>query len=42
MHAFDKFCELHREVAKRLDKEKYKVVRIDEAFSAMRRWRPEK
>ncbi len=39
MHAFDKFCELHREVAKRLDTEKYKVVRIDEAFSAMRKWK---
>jgi hypothetical protein len=37
LHNFDKHCEMHREIAGRLDEKKYKLVRLDEGLSVLRR-----
>ncbi|MFA5688723.1 MAG: GxGYxYP domain-containing protein [Kiritimatiellales bacterium] len=38
LHEFDLHCEMHREIAARLDPKRFKVVRLDEGMSALRQW----
>ncbi len=40
LHNFDRLPELHREIVAQLDPDKFKAVRLDEGFSAMRKWNP--
>lgn len=38
LHAYDEHCRFYKDVAAKLDPQRFKVVRLDEAFSAMRKW----
>ncbi|MGE4488788.1 MAG: GxGYxYP domain-containing protein [Kiritimatiellales bacterium] len=37
LHEFDRHCEMHQEIARRLDPERFRVVRLDEAMSVLRK-----
>lgn len=39
LHEFDRHCEMHAEVARRLDPDRFSVVRLDEAMSVLQRWK---
>jgi hypothetical protein len=38
LHAYDEHYRFYGDVAKKLDPQRFKVVRLDEAFSAIRKW----
>lgn len=38
LHAYDEHSRFYHDVAKKLDSQRFKVVRLDEAFSAIRKW----
>lgn len=38
LHAYDEHARFYGDVAKKLDTQRFKVVRLDEAFSAIRKW----